>query len=346
MNGEVQKLVALDKVQQEIMRLKGEIAGLPKIMAAIEAKLAAAKSRVAEAQATIKKEEAARRGFESDIQDRNNKIIKLREQSSSVKTNEQYRAMLSEIAFAENEITQFEEKILLSMEQQDELKKRLKAAEDELKADTAEIEKEKEHARTVTAADEKRLAELNEERSKLRTGIDDSTLQMFERVAAKRSPAIAEAIEQKCSACNVMMRPQTFNELKAGDRIIFCESCARVLYHDPAHDRAPEAGIRPSERGKRAWFYYPDWKGRSAFVELSNSKERSSMRVFDAQSGEPIEKAHKKNVGFREAFAEQISRGVPLEIQQHGDEEDVESLAPEMLEELQAQAGTTAQTQQ
>ena len=93
----------------------------------IEGKLAGAKQKVAAAEEAIKKNEHDRRARESDIKDWNSKIIKLREQSSSVKTNEQYKALLEEIAYAEKEISNCEEKIIIGMEDADGLKKALTA---------------------------------------------------------------------------------------------------------------------------------------------------------------------------------------------------------------------------
>jgi len=342
MTVELQNLVLLDNTLQEIKRLKAEIGELPRRMAAIEAKLADAKSRVEAAKAAIKKEEQVRRSCESDIQDRNNKIIKFREQSSSVKTNEQYKALLHEIEFCEQEIAGFEEKILISMDAQDGLLKNVKAAEDELKADAAEIEKEKAHARAVTAEDEKKLAELTAQRDRLRSAIDSSTLHVYDRISAKRVPAIAEAREQKCSACNVMLRPQRYNELKSGTETLTCDSCQRILFFDPTHEQAPESGIRASARGDRAWFYIPDFDGRNVFAAFSNSKLQSSVRLFDAQSGELLRRNNKRNVTFREGFPDLLAKGVQLQALHHDFGDDDDALSPKLLEELQSQAGAAA----
>ena len=77
-----------------------------------------------------------------------------------MKTNQEYKALLSEIEQAESEIRKLEDKILEIMVAADTRKETLKQAEATLKADTAENEKEKEHARQQTAEDQKQLAEL------------------------------------------------------------------------------------------------------------------------------------------------------------------------------------------
>jgi len=52
------------------------------------------------------------------------------------------------------------------------------------------------------------------------------------------------AREQKCAACNVLLRPQTYNEVKNNEQIMTCDSCSRILYYDPAHEAAPEPSAR------------------------------------------------------------------------------------------------------
>ena len=83
-------------------------------------------------------DDTARRKYESEIQDHQQKISKYRDQSLNVKTNPEYKALLHEIEHAENEIRKLEDKILEIMIAADVRKETLKAAEAELKADIIE----------------------------------------------------------------------------------------------------------------------------------------------------------------------------------------------------------------
>ena len=59
-------------------------------------------------------------------------------------------------------------------------------------------------------------------------------------VMRQRKSAIAEAREQKCMACFVMLRPQIWQEIRTNEQVITCNSCGRILYFDPASEVAPE----------------------------------------------------------------------------------------------------------
>ncbi len=172
MLSDLQNLMELQVADKEILRLREEVAALPKRVAVIEEKLAATKAKLEKAKAAAKADEAARKKYETTIQDLQSKISKYRDQSLDVKTNEQYKALMHEIQFAEQDIRANEDKILDLMVNAETRDKDVKAAEAELKAETAEIEKEKAQARERTAEDEKQLAEWGGKRDKVRAGVD------------------------------------------------------------------------------------------------------------------------------------------------------------------------------
>lgn len=244
MHPDLEKLITLQQTDAEIARVSDEVAALPKRVAEIEAKLADAKAGVERAKAAIKADEVSRRKHESDIATLQQKISKLRDQQLGVKTNQEYRALVHEIEFAEKDIREHEDRILDTMVDSESLEKQVKTAELELKTQSADVEKEKNEARARTAEDEKLLADLHARRDQLRGGVAGDILSHYDRVLHFRKTAIAEARDHKCGACQVMLRPQTYNEVRANDRILVCDSCQRILYYDNSRDAAPA----PSEQ--------------------------------------------------------------------------------------------------
>ena len=253
MHSDIQKLIDLQQVDSRIAALKAEVAALPAEVREIEAKLAGSKSRVESVQAAMKADENARRKFESEIQDQQQKISKYRDQSLAVKTNQEYKALLSEIEQAEAEIRKREDKILEIMVAADTRKEELKQAEIALKADTVANEKEKEHARQQTAEDEKELAELDSQRKGLRVQIDENTLRHYDRVFKLRHSALSAVHEdQMCSVCRVILRPQVFQDVMRGEETMTCDSCQRILYYVPPPPKPPEEETKPKRRKAEA----------------------------------------------------------------------------------------------
>src|SRR5579863_3912623 len=193
---DIENLLKLQEADKQIRRLQDEIAEFPKRVASIEQKLAGTKAQLEKAQAAIKADEAARRKHDTAISDLRGKISKYRDQSLDVKTNEQYKALLHEIQFAEREIAATEDKILELMVNADARDKEVKAAQAELKAEAAEIDQEKEQARQRTAEDEKLLVEWRAKRDQMRAGVNADLLRHYERVSKFRGSGISEVRDE------------------------------------------------------------------------------------------------------------------------------------------------------
>jgi len=314
---DIEKLLELQVADQEIRKLHEEVAELPKRIGAIEQKLSGTKTQLEKARAAAKADEANKKKFESAIQDLQGKISKYRDQSLDVKTNDQYKALLAEIQFAEQEIRINEDRILEVMVNVDARDKQVKAAEAELKAETAEIEKEKEEARRVTAEDQKKLAEWNGKRDGLRQGIDADLLRRYERVMKFRGSGLAEVRDHKCMGCQVMLRPQMHNEVLNGQQIVYCDSCQRVLYVDAAHNPIPEEVAeqahtrrrpRPKADAPQAWFYRPDYgDAGEVLLVFTNTGGTASRVVYDLHSGRQLGDILNREGNYRQAFPEDLT---------------------------------------
>src|SRR6266571_8171846 len=248
---DIENLLKLQDTDKEIRRLQDEVAEFPKRVAVIEQKLAGTKTELEKAQAAVKADEAARRKYDTAINDLRTKISKYRDQSLDVKTNDQYKALLHEIQFAEKEIAANEDKILDLMINAEAREKEVKAAEAELKAEMTEIEQEKADARQRTAEDEKQLAEWNVKREKLRVEVSPDLLRHYERVMKFRGTGLSEVRDHKCMACQMMLRPQTYNEVRSGQQIVTCDSCQRILYFNPANEASIERTNMTRKRRSR-----------------------------------------------------------------------------------------------
>jgi hypothetical protein len=234
MKEELALAIRLQSLDREAASLENEIATLPKQIAEIERKLEAHKRRVEADQAALAANQRERKKLEGDIQIQEQKISKLKDQTLQAKTNEQYRAFQNEISWCETEIRKFEDKILELMEQSEPLEKSLTGAEQELKRESETVAKEKARARDKSAADKKALEDLQSERASIKGKLSPKLYADYERIKKKtRGTVVAEAVDGRCDACMIVLRPQFLQELKLGDKIMYCESCGRILMYNP-----------------------------------------------------------------------------------------------------------------
>jgi uncharacterized protein len=120
------------------------------------------------------------------------------------------------------------------MEQSEPLDANVKAAEQELKRESELVEKEKSRARDQIASSRKSVEEGLGERSGIKTKMSPKLYADYERIRRKtRGTVVAEAVDGRCDACMITLRPQFLQELKLGDKIMYCESCGRILMNNP-----------------------------------------------------------------------------------------------------------------
>jgi len=337
---DLQKLVELQAVDLELARLNAQLAAIPKTIERIDAKLARARKRVEDAHAAIKAGETAKRQHEQEIRSLNEKILKFRGQSSSIKNNEQYKALLSEIAHAEGEIAGYEEKILELMLKADSLQAQLADAEAALKAESVEVERQKAEAEKAGEADRAAAAKAQARSQELRKGVDDTLLATYDRILKSRGNAVAEVLDHRCAACQVMLRPQVLSNVRAAQEVVHCDSCGRMLYYLAEHNVKTSAinvtGI--AHQAEREWMFVPSMGTNGAFAVFINHKGNATMKAYDAVTGEAIARRVEKNAVCQAIFAEELRDARNLFVDEANLEDKYkEQLPPEVLDDLRHQ---------
>jgi predicted nucleic acid-binding Zn-ribbon protein len=242
MHPDLEKLIVLQAHDIEAQRLRDEIAALPKQVAELETKAKTTEADRANIIALIAKEEALRRRQESDIKDHQAKIARIRKQLDLATTTVQVTAFEHEISFAQSEISRLEDAELESMERSESLDKQKAQAEENVLNANSTLDRERERATQTIEKDKQSLVAVEEKRKAERAEIGEDALSIYDRIAKSKGTAVAEALNQKCMACQMLLRPQKWNDLRDRDNnsvMTTCESCGRLLYYDPARD-APQ----------------------------------------------------------------------------------------------------------
>ena len=252
MNPDIALARELQLVDGRIRELMEEIARLPKYVAEIETKLETHKQALIADQAALEENRKARRLMDGDVSTWQQKMSHLRVQMGEAKTNEQFRAFQKEIAFAENAVRKTEDRILDKMVEAETIEGNVGQAEKALQAESALVAKEVEQAKTRVAKDQDELAAERGKRGEVASAVSAPVLAVYQRVYKLRGgTAMARASDERCLACNVVMRPHVAQKLRLGKEILTCESCGRILYlqeldetplEDPAGDSNAVAG--------------------------------------------------------------------------------------------------------
>jgi uncharacterized protein len=182
-----------------------------------------------------------RRDLEREVEELDQKIKKSQSKLMEVKTNKEYRAMLTEIdeqkkvkRTKEDLLLEFLEKLEEGQQKEKSLKKVVesKAAEGKVKKDTLEEDGKK-------YAEE--LSGLNQQRKDLTVLVEPSLLKQYEFLKNKlKGVGVSEARDAICLSCHMQIPPQLYNDLFRQDRIITCPSCLRILYLSETREKPEE----------------------------------------------------------------------------------------------------------
>jgi len=234
MHPDTHLVIHLQSLDQRITALDKEVAALPKHVAAIEKTLESHLRKLEADRAALTANQKDRKKLEGEIQIHEGKISKLRDQMLQAKTNEQYKAFQHEIEFAEKEVRKAEDRILELMGESEPLDQNVKKAEAALKEEKQTVEAEKSRARERTAADRSQLDLLRAERKEAAAKIRPAIVKEYERIRKKwHGNTIAHVDAGRCSACQIVLRPQYLQDLRKGEEMMTCEVCGRFLHFTP-----------------------------------------------------------------------------------------------------------------
>ena len=112
----------------------------------------------------------------------------------------------------------------------------LEAREKNLPAETEDHEERMKDWRTEQRAINDELAGARAEIQQLESQIPPRDRAEFHRLVDKKHGlAVVLVSGSSCSACHVKVRPAAMQALKQGREIIYCDSCKRILYYEPAN---------------------------------------------------------------------------------------------------------------
>jgi hypothetical protein len=239
MNPDLEHLVVLQAQDLELARLRQEITDAPRRVSSAESAHKLAEQALTKLRASLAAEEKLRRSQELDAEAHRSKIARLRRQMDSATSGAQITALEHEINFAESAIRKLEDEEIASLERTESLESAENTAAASFESTRSSLDSERTRAATTVDRNRTSIEGIEADRTALRAQIGEGPLSTYDRVSKSRGNGLSEAIDHKCSACQMMVRPQRWNDLTSReheDQIFTCETCGRMLFWDPRRD--------------------------------------------------------------------------------------------------------------
>ena len=228
----LEPLVVLQNRDRKLIKLMREVKDIPQRKSEIEAQLSGAKEALEQALDKKMHVEASLKEIEVGVESLRDKIAKYKTQQLEVKTNDQYRALIKEIAAVEKEISDLEDNEIVFMETLEAVTATVKESEERLSTG-------KEHISEELAALDERAAELSgelerqkAERARCAALIEPVLLKRYTRIMNnKRDYALVLAEADHCGGCHMKLPPQVMHDARNPTKIVSCNFCGRIVYY-------------------------------------------------------------------------------------------------------------------
>lgn len=249
MKAELQKLVALQNLDNSIRKLEKDLEAIPERRAEIEREFDQRAFEIRALENRRDEAKIARARLENETVEQRGRAERAERNLMSSKKQDEYTAAIREADAARKHIAALETQILEQMENLDQTEAALKDRVDEITSLNSDRE-----ARLETFDDESRrqseqLVTARTERDRLFGNLPKAMSALYARISARIRDgiAVAEARNRSCTACFMSLRPQVMSEIRRGAEVITCDNCGRILYYVPVDSTpANSSAVQPN----------------------------------------------------------------------------------------------------
>ena len=154
----------------------------------------------------------------------------------NIATHREHEALdkqITEATAKENEIRkelQKEEKLFT------ELDERLKADMDLINVQKTDISDKQKSLDCKMDEYKAQLSELERQEAEITPGIDQEIVYKFQRIIQRNKEGIVAVKNVVCNGCHMILPAQFANEVREGEKILFCPYCSRILYYEESQE--------------------------------------------------------------------------------------------------------------
>jgi len=231
LNQKLSPLVELQKLDLRIVEIDEIRKKIPDRLRTAEAPLRDTTRLLNDTKTAVDAAVKERRSHEKDLEVHEAQTDKMKSRLSELKTNKEYQAHLFEIELANKKRGDFEEKILVWMDQIDQLQRTVKETQEKVKTLETVFAQEKKLLDEQDCALAAELAQLDGQRREVSEQVEPSLLQRYNQIKAGRKDQPLAAVRGGiCAGCRLQIPPQLIAEVKRSEDLQVCPYCRRMLY--------------------------------------------------------------------------------------------------------------------
>ena len=229
----IEQLLVVQDRDRKLKALRAELAALPGQRLRLDQTYAATELALEQIKQRNREIEVQRKKLELEVKSLQETLGRYRAQQMQTRKNEEFQALGHEIARAEKDIIDLEDREIELMEAADLLRTPIKQAEEAFQGAKAQNAKQLSGLQAKEGAIVAQIQELEKERSTLINGIDPDLLARYQRLfVTKEGNAVVPIEHEVCMGCHMKNTTTLFHRAKLGRTVLNCEQCGRLLYWD------------------------------------------------------------------------------------------------------------------
>ena len=233
MEEQLRTLAKMQKLDDQIGALRLLQQQLPQELNDIIERVDAATANLLGSETERAETEKKQRALEGEIKQNQATIKKYATQLSDIKTNKEYKALNSEIAYLKDKISELESQELELMEEENMAKQKVEQDKKDLAAaEMTKREREGDLREMIESLDAE-IDKLRAERTQLAQTLPQNLVRQYANmIKNKGNCAVVYERNGACGGCGFVIRPQIRIALDRRKKINFCESCGRILMEE------------------------------------------------------------------------------------------------------------------
>ncbi|MBD5448104.1 MAG: nucleic acid-binding protein [Treponema sp.] len=172
----------------------------------------------------------------------------------SITTHREYEALDKQITEAKEREDAIRRDLTREEKTLAELNEILRTDEAMITAQEADLDSGKTSLAAEIDGYKQALGDLDKKEADITPGIDQEIVYKFQRIIRRNSEGIVAVKNGVCMGCHMILPAQFANEVRDGEKILFCPYCSRILYHQDVAEDEEETYFSMDETGSLADF--------------------------------------------------------------------------------------------
>lgn len=280
------KLKTLQDVLVEKYDLEKKIESSPKQLDSQDELLARLKKEYIEKNKSYEEVKEVVENLKKDLSEAEASREKGEKDMDNITSHREYEALDKQISEATEKEAGIRKELLREEKKLAELNESLKADEAMIQAQESDLNTSKSALSDQIQEYKNQLENLKKQEEEITPGLNQEIVYKFQRIIQRNSEGIVAVKNGVCTGCQMILPGQFANEVRDGEKILFCPYCSRILFYQEVNEDEAEDFSALDETGSLADFddEFADERDEDEIEEGDNENnldEEKSMSFDD-----------------------------------------------------------------